>query len=217
MGRPADHDMTLPAREEGLITRLWVKGLSFTRIRRRLVMIERTLSEPAPEISARVPIRVGVLAAGEVDAYLRLRSDQDAVEIRRRLAEGQQCFVAWHERQIIHASWAAPRLARVDYLSAEITLAPDEVYVHGVFTAPAFRGLGASPVCILEMVRYFRTRGCRRLLAVVSPENRSGFRPWEKLGYRRIGLLGFTGLGPWRRPFCLIEPGASPPGRSVPL
>lgn len=198
-----------------MIKRLWFKGLSRARIYRRLILRERPLSQPFPEASARVPVCVRLLAAGEIDAYMAFRPDQSIAEVRRRLDEGQQCFVAWHDRRVIHAGWAVTGRARIEYLSTEIALAPDEVYAYEVFTSPAFRGLGVSPAGMLAMTRYFRDRGYRCVLTVILPENRSGVRLGEKVGrYRRIGVIGYVGLGSWRHVFCRVERGASPPGRA---
>jgi RimJ/RimL family protein N-acetyltransferase len=183
----------------------WIRVLSAARIYRRLVVIERPLSEPLQDISVDVPVRVRVLTGSEVSAYMTLRPDQNVTEVRRRLDEGQRCFAVWHESEIIHASWAVERRATVDYLSAEFALAPDEVYAYGGFTALAFRGRGASAARILAMAAYFRDRGCRRLLSTVLPENGSSFRAWARVGYRRVGLIGFVGLGPWRHAFYRTE------------
>jgi GNAT superfamily N-acetyltransferase len=162
-----------------------------------------------------VKVCVSLLAAGEIDAYMAFRPDQSIDEVRRRLDEGQQCFAVWHDRRIVHAAWAVIGRARIEYLSTEITLAPGEVWSHDVFTSPAFRGLGASPARMLEMMRYFRDRGYRRLVGAILPENRSSLRLGEKVGWTRcIGVIGYVGLGPWRHVFSRIERGASPPGRA---
>ncbi len=194
-----------------MIKRLWLRGLSFARIYRRLILIERSLSQPFPEVSAGVPVRVTVLARSEIDAYMAFRPDQDAAEVRRRLDEGHRCFAVWHEQQIIHAAWTVTRQARIEYLSREIELASDQIYLCNAFTAPAFRGLGASPVRIQEVVRYFRDRGYRQLLSALRPENRAVFRQWDKLGYRRLGTIGYIGLDPFRRAFYRAERGRLPP------
>ena len=195
--------------------RLWFRGLSRARIYRRLILRERPLSQPFPDVSARVSVCVRLLASGEIDAYMAFRPDQSIAEIRRRLDERQQCFAVWHDGRIVHAAWAVIGRARIEYLSTEITLAPGEVWSYDVFTSPAFRGLGASPARMLEMMQYFRGHGYRRLFATILPENRASFRPGEKVGWDRlIGVIGYVGLGPWRHVFWRIERGASPPGRA---
>lgn len=198
-----------------MIKRLWFRGLSRARIYRRLILRGRLLSQPLPDVSVRVPVCVSLLAAGEIDAYMAFRPSEHAGEIRRRLDEGQWCFVAWHDRQIIHAAWAVTGRARIEYLSMEIMLAPDEVYSYDMFTSPAFRGLDVSPTRMLEVMQYFRDHGYRRLIGAISPENRSAFRPGEKVGWDRpIGKIGYVGLGPWRHVFCRIERDVLSPGRA---
>ena len=174
-----------------MIKNLWFRGLSRVKICRRLILRERPSGQPFPSVSTRMPVRVSMLAATEIGAFLAFRLSEHAGEIRRRSDEGQWCFVAWHDRQIIHAAWAVPGRARIEYLSMEIMLAPDELYAYDVFTSPAFRGLGVSPTRMLEMMRYFRDHGYRRLIAAISPENRPAFRPGERVGWdRRIGKIG---------------------------
>jgi GNAT superfamily N-acetyltransferase len=198
-----------------MIKRLWFGGLARARIYRRFILREQPLSHSVPDLSARVPVCVSLLATGEIDDYMAFRPEQSPAEIRRRLDEGHQCFVVWHDRRIIHATWAVTERAAIAYLSTELALAPDEVYVHDAFTAPAFRGLGASPARLREMIRYYRDRGYRCLLGAVLPENRASLKLSEGVGgYRHIGVIGYVGLGPWRHVFCRIERDAPPPGRA---
>ena len=181
---------------------LWFKALSFGRIYRRLILLERPLSEAMPDASIPPSIQITVLRDSEISAYLALRPDQGAAKIRCRLAHGQRCFVVWHAGQIVHAAWAATGQAPIEYLSRDLALGPGEVFVFDAYTAPASRGRGASPLRALVLGRYFFTRGCRCVLTAVHPENRAGFRPLEKLGAERVGVIGYLGIGPWRWHFC---------------
>lgn len=181
---------------------LWFKALSFGRIYRRLILLERHLSHAIPEVQIPASIQVTVLRDSEIGAYLALRPDQDAAKIRCRLAHGHQCFVVWHEGQIVHAAWAATGRAPIEYLSRDLTLSPGEVFVFDAYTAPAFRGHGASPLRAVVLGEHFRAQGHRSVLSGVHPENRAGFRPLEKIGAKRVGVIGYIGIGPWRWHFC---------------
>lgn len=181
---------------------LWFAGLSFTGVYRRLVLLERSLEQPLPEIPVPGSMRVTMLAASEIEAYMAFRPDQDASEIRRRLDQDHRCFAVWHEQRIIHAAWAATGRARIEYLSRDLALAPDEVYVYEAFTAPGFRGRNASPIRALALGEHFRSRGYRRIVTAVRPENTVGFRPLEKVGTLRVGVVGYVGVGRLRWHFC---------------
>jgi hypothetical protein len=181
---------------------LWFAGLSFTRIYRRLILFGRTLNQADPEIPLPGSMRVAILAESEIRAFLAFRPDQDASEIRRRLDQDHRCFTVWHEQQIIHAAWAVTGRVHIEYISRDLALAPNEVYVYDAFTAPAFRGRNASPVRALALGEHFRSHGYRRLLTAVRPENKVGFRPLEKVGTRRVGVIGYVGVGRLRWHFC---------------
>jgi SAM-dependent methyltransferase/GNAT superfamily N-acetyltransferase len=199
-------------REEGF-RNLWFRILGET-VYRRMVLVERLLNEPIPEVTVRLPVVISLLRETELDEYLSLRPGADPSDIRRRLAAGQLCFVARHEGRIIHARWATTRRAWIDYLACEIRLAPDEVYTFESFTDPSFRGQNVAPAQGMESLRYFRDAGYRRLLAAVVPENKPAFHPLEKLGYRRLGVIGYLKVGPWRYDSCRIKRGSLPPGES---
>ena len=49
---------------------------------------------PAPNL--RLPIVITPLREEGLPAYLQLRPDQDSNEIRMRIAQGDECFAAWH-------------------------------------------------------------------------------------------------------------------------
>jgi len=193
---------------EGLRS-LWFKALGET-VYRRAVVLERSLDEATPQVAARLPVAFGRLQETEVDEYAAFRPETDPAEVRRRLQAGQMCFVARHEGKIIHACWVATGRARIDYLAREIALAPDEVYPYESFTAPAYRGQNVAAARSAYMQPVLRQAGYHRAVAVVVPENQVAFRPIEKAGYRRVGVLRTVWLGPWRRDFGRL--GRADPG-----
>jgi len=181
---------------------LWFAALGAARIYRRLVLLTRPLAPSALELSAPAGVRIDVLAPEEIGAYLAFRPEQTGAEIGIRLSRGHLCFAAWHDRQIVHAAWGATERAPIEYLSHEIELSPDEVFIFDSFTAPASRGRNLSPLRAVVMGRHYHEQGYRRVLTAVHPENRVGFRPLLKVGTRPVGLIGYVGIGPLRWHFC---------------
>jgi RimJ/RimL family protein N-acetyltransferase len=190
-------------RTEGPVS-LWFRILGET-VYRRAILIERLLQEPIMEQQAGVNVEVSLLTAGDLDEYLAHRPGSSAADICERFRQGQKCFVARHQNTIASTCWAATGIARIDYLSCEIRPAEDEIYTYGSYTAPQFRNLNIAAVRGNEMVLYFRELGYRRFVAILMPENMAAFRPAEKIAYRRIGIMGYVKLGPWRHFFCRVR------------
>lgn len=202
-------------REEG-IKSVWFKILGAT-VYRRLLLLERPLDEPIPEVTARSSVVISLLTEAEITEYINFRPEADPSDIRSRLAAGQWCFVARYAGRIVHACWVATKRAWIDYLASEIRLAADEVYPYESFTAPDVRGQSIASVRSAQMLRYFHNAGYRRSLTAVLPENKPALRPLEKVGYRPFGVMGYIQIGPWRHDFCRVHGNSLPPGESAPV
>jgi ribosomal protein S18 acetylase RimI-like enzyme len=120
--------------------------------------------------------------------------------------------VARGEDELLGACWVARGRLWSAYLRREIELGPYEALTYETYTTPSARGLGVGPELRAWVVNRLREDGFRRLLATVSPDNRSAVRLVEKLGYRRVGTIGYLGAGGRRRDFVRLRPGALPPG-----
>lgn len=179
---------------------LWFKVLGEI-IYRRVVVMERLLSEPVPQVQTAFPVSVQLLTGDDVNDYLLLRPDADPAVVRQRLARGHTCIGLCSEGCLVHVSWVASSSAHVGYLGCDIELAPGDAYTYEAYTAPEVRGCNLSPYRIAWMMDYLRERGYRRLILVVMPENRTAFRPVQKVGCQPIGMLGCIRLGNWRHCF----------------
>jgi GNAT superfamily N-acetyltransferase len=166
---------------------------------RRVIVMERILTGDLPLPAARLPVRVAPLETDELSSLALLRPELTIDTFRQRLARGHRCFAAWHEGRVVHAGWAAPRAAWIEFLDYALRLAEGEVYQYDSYTAPAARGMGVAALRVAWMARHYQGEGAKRLIAVVWPGNPGAFRPLEKVGYRRRGSIHVLRLGPWHR------------------
>lgn len=197
-------------REEGAAS-LWFRALG-EFVYRRLVLVERPLHEPLPEIRCGIAVETGLLKPSEVTDYFALRPDADRGDIARRFEGGHRCLIARHGGRLVHVCWVATERAWVEYLATEIPLASDEAYSYDSFAAPDLRGQNLSSSQLKHMLQYLRDNGFRRSVGLVMPENTRGRRTAAKLGYRAFGVMGYVQVGPRRWHFRRVNPGARPPG-----
>jgi hypothetical protein len=139
------------------------------------------------------------LSVSDIADYLRLRPDQTAELVRRRLARGDRCRVVRRDAGIVHAGWLARDRVDVPYLDGQLVLGAGDLYSYDSFTAPGWRGRWLAPARHLDLLSGAAGREARRLLVLVAVENRSGLRVFAKLGYRTVGRYTMARLGPWRR------------------
>lgn len=187
-------------RDEGLRSLFW-KLLGET-IYRRAWVVERPLAPAAtapPSPSPRAPgCEIGELAEAGIADYLDLRPHDDAAALRRRLGDGERCFVACRNGRIEHATWVAVDVARIEYLWRALPLGAGDAYAGEAFTRPSARGAALSVAVADAMAAQLEREGFRRLLGVVMPENRAGVVSTWRWGYRPIGVMRTLRLGPWR-------------------
>lgn len=176
---------------------------------RRLGLFELRHGDSLPDVEAKVPV---------VQSEWTSPADADGAgsvptvapdEFLRRLQAGHRCFVAHRDGELVSSSWIARGSMPSSYLRTDIALSPDEACSYETYTAPVARGLAIGPALRAQAARALLDDGCRRLLATISLENPSGIRLVEKLGYRRIGTIGYLGRGWLRWDFCRVRAGAS--------
>ena len=184
-------------RQDGL-RQLWFRALGELGYRRQLVT---ELLLPAQVVDAPQPpeAEARFLGDADLDAYATLH--RDSREARERFARGERCFGIWLDRRLVSTRWLATGTARLGYLGREVALAPGDVHIYETYTEPGHRGRGISGIAGAIVPAALAAEGARRLVGVLEPENRTGIRANEKVGYRIVGKIGYLRLGPWRRDF----------------
>jgi ribosomal protein S18 acetylase RimI-like enzyme len=201
----------------------WIKLLDVSFHRRLLVLECRVDDARSFQRSGfDGPVTHGVLTRDGIDDYLAFRmSEEDELNpavasfpkahrehVERRLDAGCVCFTASIQGEMVAGVWAAVGGGDVEYLRCALRLDPQAVYLHDLYTRPAQRGLGLAPGLIAGMAEHFQAAGCRRLVALVLPENEASLRSLGRVGFRCVGRAGYWGFGRLRWLFC-TAPGCS--------
>jgi ribosomal protein S18 acetylase RimI-like enzyme len=192
-------------RDEGFGS-FWFKGCSMLGYR-RLVLLERYLNPPEPEVEAGLALAIALLQSSEVDDYCAFRPETARQIVLDRLRKTQTCFVARHEGRIVSACWSTTEPAWSEFLGCEIAVAGGEVYLFDAFTLPTYRGQGAAPALCRQQLLHFRQLGLRRATRATLPENTRAMRAHAKTGFRPYALLRTLRVGPWRGAFRRPWPG----------
>ena len=148
---------------------------------------------PPPEVEVEIsPVEGEDSADLDVLAEIDVWSTSKA-HLLRRLEEGQQCYVARYEGQIVSSGWWKEEGFLLPSLGRRFRLASGEIYVHNAQTVPAFRGKGIYPYLRAQSLDdLVRTQGTTRAVAFIKATNRSSLRCWAKMGGCRVGRAGFV-------------------------
>ena len=161
----------------------------------RLLLLERFLDEPVSPITPRTPVAFSTLAPAQIDEYLRFHGEFPRSDLEERLARGDEAFVARHDGRIVCTSWTSRTVRFFSTLGCRYTPGPSEVYLYDSFTDPAFRGRAVAPALAVHVLERLRGAGITRVTMAVSVQNlanrraraKTGFRPYERMDYLRLG------------------------------
>ena len=168
---------------------------------RRLLLLERPLAQPIPELEPAFPLRIDILNPSEVDDHLAFRPEIARACALDRLRSGQLCFVARHENRIVSACWTTTQPAWVEFLACGIPVAAGEVYLFDAFTLPDFRGQRVAPALCTHQLMHFQRAGLRRAIRATLPENAPALRAHAKCGFVPFALIRRLRIGPWQHVF----------------
>lgn len=199
---------------------LAVKTLQELCLYRRLGLFEVPIEPDPPRVESApagtIVVRELAAARDDLEAYAALRPDASRDETRARLRRGDRCFVALLDGRLVSSVWLATGVVPIAYLECDLEIGPDEAYAYDAFTLPGLRGLDVGTWRTELMKEQARAAGRRRVLSLQLAENASQRRRSVRRGYRPLGVVGWYGIGPWRRLFVRLNDTA-PAGLTVAL
>jgi GNAT superfamily N-acetyltransferase len=169
-----------------------------TTFYRRALVVARPLDPTIPEPNPRLPIVITLLRGEDLPAYFQHRPDQHLDVIRRRFAQGDECFAAWHEGRIVHTGWVTTKQKYESYLRCTLIFQPGDIFLYDHYTEPSHRNQGLARARDVHVLHHYLEEGFQRSIAIVAIENKAAFRPFKAVGYRSIGMFKCLRLGIWQ-------------------
>jgi len=121
-------------------------------------------------------------------------------EIERRFKNGDLCFVATDGIRQLGVIWGHRGNCYVRGAGKRLSLAPEDVYLYGVYTLPEARKQGVYSALKSCFLQQYRLLGAERVLALIDRKNdimrislrESAFREKAGIYYLRIGRFSFS-------------------------
>jgi hypothetical protein len=170
-----------------------------------VILLELDLAAWVREVSTTIPLDVQELDLEYASAYLRARPDLGEAEMRRRLANGDRCYVTWTGDRITSAVWFGTGRMWIPEIASYMDLEPRQVYGYDSWTAPDLRGRNIAAARGVTTCATLRDAGFRSMVAYVLAGNNSGIRPLAKLGFQRAAVLRSVRLGFFRLDFASTD------------
>ena len=165
--------------------------------------------EPArlrPVEPATVELRWSPLTEPEIPRLLALNPALAEADVRRWLEAGHECMLARLDGELVHfRTYVTGRVeGRVElpYLGCALRLEEGDVLLGLVYTAPGVRRRGLLATAARWSAGHVRSRGYRRMVALIASWNEAPLRAAQKVGMEVVGVAGVHRLGPWRRHFA---------------
>lgn len=164
-----------------------------------MVVTERDLSLPVPEVRLRIPAEIRFLSRLEISRFRPVFEDQGLTwtMIRRRLDRGDLCVGGLSGDVLLYFIWVTFTEAWIPEFRASFLLKAREVYAYNAVTLPEVRGNYLHPAGTAFVMREARARGCRLYLDYIHTDNLSSRRAAVKIPRRwpvRIRRVEFAGL-----------------------
>lgn len=179
----------------------WFTLLAGSTAYRRLILVQCPIDPPPVLREATIPLQYDFLEPHRIGDLRSLPADTVPRDASARFDRGERCWVGRHEGRIVSMRWLAERRAYIEYLQTWLNIGADTVYGYNSVTHPAYRNHGLFTASLTHLIRVLGAQGYKRKIGAVLPENHASRHALEKAGYRRAGVIGVFGVGPWRHHF----------------
>jgi hypothetical protein len=171
-------------------------------VRPKFLVLLRVLAEIRPTITCDESMRWSLITADDISCLVSLNPALTEPEIRRRLAEGQECELAFVEGAPAYYIWRATTPVYLPYLGRTYLTSSGEIFVMECFTHPAFRRHGIHNQSMNRTIARGQELGLRRQTSHVAWWNSPVLRASDKSCAKVVGSVGYWNLGFHRRYFA---------------
>jgi GNAT superfamily N-acetyltransferase len=200
-------DVTIQFRQRGMaiLKEEGIAGL-VKRIKRRLsrkpvhfscyivaLSLDHSIRVPAPSVDVEID---QIKATDDNDLEMLVKFGEYGASkalFLQRFADGQRCYVAKFEGRIVSGNWVYEREWKPDDFGRRFKLADNEFYYDGAFTLPEYRGKGIISYLKAQSANDIKahSQNKTRALAFILVSNKANLRSVAKVGFKRVGRVGW--------------------------
>ena len=128
---------------------------------------------------------IRVAEATDADVYARDVGTDSPRTFVDRLDPTTRCYLALHDRRIVHATWVTSSAAWIGEIRRYFVVPERSLYIYESFTSPDVRGRGIYPEVLRHIAADARREGSTELWIGVGDTNAPSLRAIDKAGFAR--------------------------------
>jgi GNAT superfamily N-acetyltransferase len=171
----------------------------------RYHFFEKDLTQPTPDLTARVPLEVREANLDDFERYEEAfaAGGVDLREARRRHERGDLCLIALSGNEPVSFDWSTFRPFYAPELDVTVDLGPGDAFGVFTFTLPEWRGKGIYPAIMSHKHRHLLSRGCSRTISYIAANNIQSLKGVQRAAQERTRTVWAIHVAGVKRPFRL--------------
>ncbi len=160
-------------------------------LRVKLCLHAFRFSDPVEIVDPRAKVEFQIIGADSKDID-HLHEFTDPMLIQWRFSQGESCWVARADGQIVSYVWVSTKIECVEELCKAIELQEGEIYLYDAFTIEEWRGKALYPAILSRQLEHFKQEGYGRALIFTVEENIASRRGIARAGFYHFQTIGIT-------------------------
>jgi predicted GNAT family acetyltransferase len=167
-------------------------------LKTELVLLQKNFTLSSPVDAAHVGFEVKFVSAEECKKIAIANKWQNnfRVDIDEIVKESNLCAVAEVNGNLAHWTQISFGKTNIEEIQKTINVDSDSAYLHGVYTAEAFRKKGLTFHFIEKISDHLCQKGISKLYILIDVQNSPMLKIAEKAGFKKLGKASLTVIGP---------------------
>ncbi len=167
---------------------------SYIFLNQKLIVYRKSLKNSLPTIQPEIELNFCMANQEDIPKLVHVMGLASPKAIEQRFKNGELCFVAKKEEEIIHYSWICFGSVYMNEIEKEEKFDDSTPIIYDVFTQPQYRGKKIFPYALSQEFNYLSQKGHSYVYICALANNKSsihgikraGFEVWQMIRYVKI-------------------------------
>jgi hypothetical protein len=171
--------------------------MRFNILKTELFLLEKNIDSFRPAVNARSDFEIKIVSPADCKKVASENNWQDnfSVNLSEIVEESNICAIAEFNGSLAHWTQITFGMASVAEIKRRIKLNPESAYLHGIYTASAFRKRGITSEVIEKISMYLHEKKISRLYILTEAHNNAMLKIAEATGFKKLGKATLITIG----------------------